>query len=122
MASPLEGASCPPPPPPPPGPRFVWSMSNPGPDSDLGPRSVRFSLYRLSVALARLATRRPQGAALLLAETRARGPDGPRMRSPLARRNWHGGASPLARATSSVDGWASTPLALRSHAWSRRRE
>ena len=48
--------------------------------------------------------RRPLNLALL-AETRARGPDGSRT---CACRNWHG-----ARATSSVDGWAS--MALRSH-------
>ena len=54
---------------------------------------------RLSVALARLVDLK----AALLAETRARGPDGSRMRSPQA--NWHG-----ARATSSVDGWASMAL------------
>jgi hypothetical protein len=51
--------------------------------------------------------------AALLAETRARGPDGSRMRSPqLARRS----RDQLSR---SVDGWAS--MALRSDVWSRRR-
>ena len=64
---------------------------------------------RLNVALARLVDLK----AALLAEARARGPDGSRMRSPqLARRS----RDQLSR---SVDGWAS--MALRSDVWSRRR-
>jgi hypothetical protein len=65
----------------------------------------------LNVALARLVDLK----AALLAETRARGPDGSRMRSPQA--NWHG-----ARATSSVDGWAKNGPAWRcARTGSRRR-
>jgi hypothetical protein len=59
---------------------------------------------RLNVALARLVDLK---AALLQLEARARGPDGPRMRLPQLARLWHG-----ARATSSVDGWASMALRL----------
>jgi len=55
----------------------------------------------LNVALARLVDLK----AALLAETRARGPDGSRMRSPQLAR--------CSRDPSSVDGWAS--MALRSH-------
>ena len=54
---------------------------------------------RLSVALARLVDLK----AALLAEARARGPDGPRVRVPQPAR---------ARATSSVDGWVSMALRL----------
>ena len=54
---------------------------------------------RLNVALARLVDLKAE----LLAEARARGPDGPRMRPPQLAR---------ARAISSVDGWASTGAAL----------
>jgi hypothetical protein len=63
---------------------------------------------RLSVALARLVDLK----AVLLAETRARGPDGSRMRSPQLARSVLARSVDGARATSSVDGWAS--MALRS--------
>jgi len=55
----------------------------------------------LNVALARLVDL----TAALLADARARGPDGPRVRPPQLA---------LARATSSLDGWVS--MALRSEA------